>query len=118
MYKDFNHKYKKITAITDSDAIKNSIRNIIATRKGSVPGIPEFGSDLHLLVFEQMDYLTKELARRYIKESVGKQEPRINIDEIDIVNEEAFNKILIKLTFTYITDVGTSQDSMSVSLNY
>lgn len=119
MYKDFNIKHGRLTQDTDVSAIKNSIKNTLLTRKGSVPGIPEYGSDLELINFSQMDYLTKELAKRYVRESLSKFEPRINIESIEVKNEEAFNRVLVDIKFRYVSDNRTVDDSsLTVSINY
>lgn len=97
--------YKDITEINvdslDVDAIKQSIRNILLTRKGSVPGKPEFGSDLYNILFNQIDHLVISVAKNYIFEALNKFEDRITIQEILVKPVEEFNKIIIDINFKY-----------------
>lgn len=55
---------------------------ILMTRKGERPMRPEFGSDLHTLVFAPNDAGTAGLARRYVMESLIRWEPRIHVTEV------------------------------------
>ena len=61
----------------DIEAINNSIRNILTTSKGSLEGMPEFGSRLNELVFSQIDHITVDLLKNLIKEALDKWEDRI-----------------------------------------
>ena len=40
----------------NDDAIKNSVYNILFTRIGEVPGLPEFGSRIFDFLFDMADY--------------------------------------------------------------
>lgn len=115
MYKDYS------TASSDSydlDAIKNSIKNILLTPRGSLPGKPNFGSDLYKILFSQMDHLTESMAKRFVKSALQEFEDRVSIIDISIKNVEEFNKIVIDLLFTYTDkEFNTTQASTSLSIN-
>lgn len=115
MYKDISD----INAyVTDLDAVKNSIRNILLTPLGSVPGRPEFGSDIYKILFNQLDHLTESIAKNYIKEALDKFEDRIIIEEIQLKKVEEFNKLIIDIYFSYTdSTLNEIQDSISLSLN-
>ena len=110
-YKDL--KSKQITKDNqtdhDVDAIKNSIKNILMTRLGSLPGKPNFGSRLHLLVFEQLDHVTNQLAKRYVMESLARHEDRIKVLDVIASKDEAFNRLIINIVFSYRDDLGKTQ---------
>ena len=115
IYKDFN---TNTSNAYDVDAIKNSIRNILMTRIGSVPGKPNFGSNLYLLVFEQLDNMTVQLAKRYTVEAIARFEDRVTILSVNTSKDEAFNRLIINIVFSYTTDLGKIQsDSTNVSFN-
>lgn len=115
MYKDFNNLSN---AVTDLQAIKNSIKNILLTPKGSLPGKPEFGSDLYKVLFSQMDHLTESMAKRFVKEALRKYEDRITIIGIEIKKVEEFNKLVIDLLFSYTDkEFNNTQDSTSITFN-
>lgn len=116
MYKDFSYinGHKE-----DVGAIKQSITNIILTRKGSVPGIPHFGSDIYKLVFEPIDPLTEKLLKNYIFEAIQEFEDRVLVDSITIKEVPEYNRLVINLRFFYI-DVDTGeylQDDASIAVS-
>lgn len=63
--------------------IDEAIRIILLTRKGERPMRPQFGSDLHNLIFAPNDAGTAGLARRYVMEALARWEPRIEVLEVD-----------------------------------
>lgn len=62
--------------------IEEAVRLILRTRVGERPMRPEFGSRLHLLLFQPNDAATAGLARRYVSEALLRWEPRI--DELNV----------------------------------
>ncbi|UOK16720.1 baseplate wedge subunit [Vibrio phage phiKT1024] len=115
MYKDYSDVDEDVTGV---DAIKNSIRNILLTPRGSLPGKPRFGSDIYKLVFSQLDALTESVAKNYINESLIEYEPRINIEDITLTKVEEFNKLIIQLSFSYVDTTLAAEDAIdSVSIS-
>jgi len=49
------------------------------TRRGERPMRPEFGCQVHELVFDPNDAATAGLARRYVQEALLRWEPRIDV---------------------------------------
>lgn len=116
MYKDINGITKyinpdgsmdlEVNIATQVNAINNSIKNILLTPKGSVPGKPYFGSDLHKIAFEQMDFITERLAERYTSEALSRFEDRIKVLDIIVENIEAYNRVVITVNFAFRDEVG------------
>lgn len=69
----------------DVNAVKQSIKNLLFTRKGEKLFRPEIGSDLHRILFEPMDFLTVDLLRDVITETIQKFEPRVRLEDV-VVN--------------------------------
>ena len=119
MYKDLDTIQNHVTNLS---AIKNSIKNILLTRRGSVPGKPRFGSDLYNVIFSPMDHLTKAMAKNYVKEALDEFEPRITIISVEIKSVEEYNKIIIDMLFRYTDpsfniENANQTDSLSISIN-
>lgn len=113
MYKDASVINTDVVGV---NAIRNSIKNILTTQRGSLPGKPRFGSDLYKVLFRQLDHLTESLARNYIKESISEFEQRINITEINFKRVEEFNKLVIELKFTYVdSQFNNETDELAIS---
>ena len=89
-YRDLSTKFKihpafgDVRPLRDIDAIKNSIRNILLTRKGERPFNPKFGCNLKQYLFEPADPITKASMDQEIKYSIGEQEPRVEIQNVVI----------------------------------
>lgn len=102
--------YKDITAVdahnSDVNAINNSIRNIILTRRGSVPGKPRFGSDLYTLLFSQLDTLTESVAKSMIFACLTEFEDRIKIIDISLKSIEEYNKLVVTVNYRYKDNLG------------
>lgn len=110
--------YKDFTSIelnnTDIKAINNSIRNILLTRRGSVPGKPRFGSDLYTLVFNQLDTLTESVAKSMIFACLTEFENRISISSIELKSVEEYNKLVITINYRYKDNFNQSTDGSAV----
>lgn len=113
MYKDYSFVNKEVT---DTAAINNSIRNILLTRKGSVPGRPRFGSDLHRLLFSNMDSTLQNIAKNMIFEALTEFEDRITIESIDIKNVEEYNKVVCSIVYKYSDEFSTLTEKTNVTL--
>lgn len=98
MYKDLSTVEKHVT---DLSALNQSIKNILLTRRGSLPGKPRFGSDLYKVVFSQMDSLTESMAKNYVIEALSEFETRIEVNNITITKAPEYNKIIVNINFSY-----------------
>lgn len=110
--------YKDLTSVeldvADEKAINNSIKNILLTRRGSVPGKPRFGSDLYTLIFSQLDSLTESVAKSMIFACLTEFEDRINIIDIALKSVEEFNKLVITVNYRYRDNFNQSVDGSAV----
>ena len=68
----------------DLEEIEQSIRIILGTVPGQRVMRPEFGCRIHELVFAPNSVATAGLARRHIAEALGRWEPRISLQQVDI----------------------------------
>lgn len=88
-----------ITTVTDEDAIKASIRNLIQTRHYERPFHPEIGCQMHGLLFENFGFVTKEVIKTTIINTLSKFEPRATVLDVVIDNAEDSNSITLDITF-------------------
>lgn len=113
LYTDFR---KVNTTVTDAAAINNSIRNILLTRIGSMPGNPTFGSSIHEVIFNQMDGITETILENFIKEALQKWENRITVLSVIIEEAPEFNKIIATLNYVYRDKGLDINEQLSVNL--
>jgi phage baseplate assembly protein W len=84
----------------DEDAIYNSIRNIFNTKKGQKILSPTFGLDLEQYLFENISKENGELIGTTIFEELSLYEPRIIVDNVDIVARPDQNEYKISISIT------------------
>lgn len=73
-----------IALTTDRDEIEQAIHIILNTAPGQRVMRPEFGCRIHELVFAPNNAATAGLASRYVREALGRWEPRIQVQNVDV----------------------------------
>ena len=91
-----------VTKKNDEEAIKASLRNLILTKNYERPFHSEIGCQLHYLLFENWDPITKSIMRQTILDMIKKFEPRVVIEKIDINTLEDQNAVEISIRFRMI----------------
>ena len=91
--------YKDIVPLTDVDAVKQSVRNILFTNKGERLFQPSIGSGVFDLLFEHADPLTFQAVRDNIKDILTTLEPRINQIQVQIEDNIDRNDIAVTVNF-------------------
>ena len=88
IYKDLDLDFGRNTVtndvnkLTDVEAVKRSVRNLINTNHFERPFHPEIGGNVRALLFENMTPLTALNLQRKIEEVLKNFEPRANITQI------------------------------------
>lgn len=65
--------------------IKSDLLVLLLTNPGSRVMLPEFGTPLNSLIFQPNDDQTAEAAREMIINSINRWEPRLTIEELEVV---------------------------------
>ena len=114
--------YKDMTEMNsdkfDTNALNNSIINIIMTPRGSLPGKPRFGCDIHKLVFSHIDDITETVARNYIMNALSEFEDRIQVNYVKFIRVPEYNKLHIEINYRIKSKLGgeTSTAAMAIRL--
>lgn len=99
---DFGFRSNPITGDVslkrDDQAVKQSVLNILLTKKGERPFDPNFGSRINSLLFENFDPIVGTLLDEEIRRTLRNYEPRIAVENIDISTSPDRNAIDISLT--------------------
>ena len=88
IYKDLDLDFGRNTVtndvnkLTDVEAVKRSVRNLINTNHFERPFHPELGGNVRALLFENMTPLTALNLQRKIEEVLNNFEPRAKITQI------------------------------------
>lgn len=91
--------------------IEEAIRIILLTPKGQRVMRPEFGCQIHELIFAPNNAATAGLATYYVEEALGMWEPRIRVQEVTAQpdpNDEA--RLLVEIRY----EIKATHDSRSL----
>ncbi len=89
-FKDFNINFKPhpvtedLMVVKDSADIKQSIKNLLLTRKGERLFQSDIGTSLTDLLFEPVDYGTASIIRDEILVVLSNYERRIDVRQLDV----------------------------------
>ena len=89
-FKDINLSFKRhpvtndVLTVSDEDAIKRSVKNIIFTILGEKPFEPNFGSVINQSLFDLSTNLNEIRISDEIKQSLLNYEPRIDNTEVTV----------------------------------
>ena len=87
---------------SDVDAVRQSIRNLLMTRKGGGPFHPEIGSKMLDFLFDQQDPQVKSLIDLEIRTTVSNFEPRANITNVNVNVDGVTNEITVEVEFVLV----------------
>jgi|TARA_Y100000389_G_C17209168_1_gene387633 phage baseplate assembly protein W len=90
-YKDINLSFARhpvtgdIAFLTNVEAVKRSVRNLINTNFYERPFHPEIGSDVRSVLFEPVSPPVANILQRNIEDVVNNFEPRAELIAVDVV---------------------------------
>jgi len=87
--------------------VKSNLSNFLKTRRGERRMMPEFGTRLYTVLFEQQDENMNEIVKNLLREEISFWIPEVSVDKISIINTENSSnddnyKLRITLEFTVI----------------
>ena len=89
IYKDLNLNFTAnpitgdVATVTDVNAVKRSVRNLLLTNHYDRPFHPEIGSNIPYLLFENFGAVTCNQLARHIEEMITNFEPRANVESVE-----------------------------------
>lgn len=98
---------------SDTDKVAYNIRNVLLTKAGTRPNLPNFGSNLHKLEYSPIDQIFIDLASVYIREAIANSMDGVVITSIKIQIDKLYRTATFKLQFTLQKGV-----TSSLSLSY
>jgi phage baseplate assembly protein W len=104
---------KDILVLTNEDAIKRSIRNIVQTIPNERFFNPIFGSNVKASLFEFVDYGTASILQTQIEVAISNFEPRVENVKIEVVPRPDNNTFELTIFFDII-----GQDFPTQTFNY
>ena len=105
VYSDLNLNFTKnpatkdVARLTDIEAVKRSVRNLILTNRFERPFHPEIGSSIRDLLFETITPLNAVLLEDRIEEVIVNFEPRVTLNQIIVQDEIDNNRYSVTISF-------------------
>ena len=91
----------QIGMVADDLAIRQSIYVIINTVPGERVMRPDFGCEIHSLIFWPANHQTAAIAERYVREALLRWEPRIDVREVEVTAGTADRgELFIKVSYS------------------
>ena len=121
VYKDLNlnftkHPVKKtLSVLTDVEAVKRSVRNLVMYSHYEKPFHPEIGSGIRTILFENMTPFVSNTLRRLIEDTITNFEPRVRLAEV-AVNPNFDNNVYEVTVEFYVENSPSELIDMSFNL--
>lgn len=94
----YNPRTRDVATKTDDNAVRGALRNLIHTKNYERPFQPDLGSQLHSLLFDNLDDFSITVAERVLADSIRKYEPRIEVFRVQVVPNDA-NEMFIQVEY-------------------
>ena len=106
---------KDISKVTDIQAVKRSIRNLVLTNHYEKPFHPEIGSGVRDMLFEPMTPLTAHILTRKIEDVIENFEPRAKLIGVRAIPNLDRNEYEVTIEF-YVVNAPTELVDLTVFL--
>jgi phage baseplate assembly protein W len=94
-----NPATKDVARLTDIEAVKRSVRNLVLTNRFERPFHPEIGSSVRELLFENISPLTAVLLKDRIAEVINNFEPRAGLVDVNVNDQPDRNEYVVTVSF-------------------
>ena len=108
IFKDLNLNFNKnlvtndIAKLTDVEAIKRSVRNLVQLNHYEKPFHPEIGSNIRATLFENISPLAANLLSSQIENVIRTYEPRVELHRVDSFPDLDRNAYDVRIEFFII----------------
>ena len=106
---------KDISKVTDIQAVKRSVRNLVLTNHYEKPFHPEIGSGVRDMLFEPMTPITANILARLIEDVIENFEPRAKLTGVRAQPNLDRNEYEVTIEF-YVINTPTELVDLTVML--
>ena len=103
-FRDIDLDFNRNVVTNDVAVVKRSVRNLIQTNFYERPFHPELGCGIRELLFENFTPMTKIFLQRKIEEVLINYEPRINLQNVAVDDDQDRNRLVVDIYF-YVVGV-------------
>ena len=106
-----------ITKVTNVEAIKMALKNLVLLNHYEKPFHPDIGSDIYKSMFELIDMPgTEIMLKNYIRDIITKFEPRAKLEDLKVNVQDAYNNVEITIYFTPVNATDTVSLTMYLQI--
>tara|TARA_B100000745_G_scaffold291337_1_gene231017 strand:- start:288 stop:710 length:423 start_codon:yes stop_codon:yes gene_type:complete len=100
-----SHPFTKDILLKKGDnSIKQSVKNLVLTRKGEKPFHPEIGSHIYTYLFDNMTVDTVVNIKTTIEDVINTYEPRVVLSSVDVTANPDQNSYDVTIVFRLINE--------------
>ena len=99
---DRNAVTNDVNVVENVIAIKRSVRNLVQTNFYERPFQPELGCGIRELLFEPFTPMTKVFLQRKIEEVLVNHEPRIQLQNVAVDDDQDRNRLVVDISFQVV----------------
>ena len=88
-----------IASLTNIEAVKRSVRNLINTNFYERPFHPEIGSNVRSILFEPVSPVVASVLERHVKDVVENFEPRAELIDVQVTDNSDANEYRVQIKF-------------------
>ena len=105
IYKDIDLDFGRntvtndINKLSDVEAVKRSVRNLVQLNHYEKPFHPEIGSNIRATLFENMSPITASVLTRQIEDVIRDFEPRVQLSRVDAFTNLDGNRYEVRIEF-------------------
>lgn len=106
---------RDVSSITNENAVRRSLKNIILTDKLERPMNPTFGCNVRRHLFELITPATVQIIKAEVINAIQNYEPRVYLNDVIVKGREDNNSISIEIVYT--TQTNTIPERLTVILD-
>ena len=91
-----------LARLTDEEAVKRSLKNVLFTDVYERPWKPTMGSGLKRYLFEPISFFTQDLIKKAIEDTISNFEPRVRTYEVYVTALPDQNAYSVTIVFAII----------------
>ena len=90
---------RDMSVLTDIDAVKKSVRNLILTNFYERPFQPGIGSGIRSLLFENQTPVIEAQIKRAVNDTLQNYEPRAKVIDVRVISNIDYNELRVIIVF-------------------
>jgi len=104
-----------LSRVVNENAVRESIRNLVATDRGERLFQPNVGCDIRGSLFENVTQATMIILEENIKSTIRTYEPRCNLRSVEVSGNIDTNELSAKIVFNVINSSNITSISIDLS---